>query len=651
MRLGDPTPFRANSPRFLQIACRLFAFLIILQLGAPSVAHGSTAIVPDGFVTVQAAVDTYADTILIRAGVYAESVLVLPQFKPIVLMADPVASQRPALQYLKLWANHDHEGDIKVVGLRVSTPMVIWSHSVSAHFNFESCTFDAGLGHGGIWIDPDHAGAGTSLIRCMIRGEIALTTGTLTVESDTVEGGGASFMTQQASVRNCWFRGPAGLGLSHRSPIYCIVSDNVFEDCSTGIQVYDDYNSSNISIQNNVIRRSQRYGIWMEHAEYVEILGNDIRDSGVGIKANVDGNLTFRVIGNTVIGCGGNGMDLDSGDWDIEVRNNTVLRCRGSGIRVQGLEYGSVASRVISANTCAMNDGPGFDIVIDNQYYPGLRTVVSKNVGYGNGSWGLRWTSNDTPTIGCNDWFSNIAGAVSGTAPGATDMSVDPLFCDIGQDDARLRSDSPLVVGACGTIGSDSVGCDQTTEVLVALLAAETSDQGVGIHWSLGGDEVPMNVWIERSNAEPGPWQRILTDRTADGRVTVDWDRGAEPGHRYWYRLVWSTLDSQENRSLSIEVVAAPRVSTFELRRIGPNPTAGPIAIEYALPRSAAIEVTIHDLLGREVTRIENGVRSPGLHVAHWTGEVRGGRAGPGVYFVRLSWPEGQAARRILLRP
>jgi hypothetical protein len=74
-------------------------------------------------------------------------------------------------------------------------------------------------------------------------------------------------------------------------------------------------------------------------------------------------------------------MDLDSGNWDIEVRGNTVLRCRGSGIRVQGVENGGVASRVISANTCAMNDGPGFDVAIDNQFFPGLRTVVVEERG------------------------------------------------------------------------------------------------------------------------------------------------------------------------------------------------------------------------------------------------------------------------------
>jgi len=199
-------------------------------------------------------------------------------------------------------------------------------------------------------------------------------------------------------------------------------------------------------------------------------------------------------------------------------------------------------------------------------------------------------------------------------------------------------------------IGADSVGCDPTTPVLVALLAAETSDHGVGVHWRLGGDEDPASVWIERSSGELGPWLRIACDRVVAGEYTVDWDTGAEPGRRYWYRLAWTTRDGEESRSSPIEVLAAPKVAAFALRRIGPNPTAGPVAIEYAVPRSAVIEITIHDLLGREVARIENGVRSPGLHVAHWTGAVRGGRAGPGVYFVRLTWPGGQEARRILLR-
>jgi len=561
-RLGDPTRLRANPPGSPASASPWLALVTVLQLVAPGFAKGSTAVVPDGYPTVQAAVDSYPDTILLRAGVYPESVLVLPQFKRVVLIADPAASPRPILQGLKLWANHSHDGDIKVVGLRIAGPAVIWSHSVSAHYDFEACSFDAGLGHGGIWIDYDHAGAGTSLLRCRIRRGVQLTVGDVTMESDTVEAGGASFLGGYVSVRDTWFRGPAGLGISNMSPVYYQVVGNRFENCAEGIHLYDDYNSGFMLVQNNVVRNSQNWGIRIDNAEYVDILGNDVRDSGGGIGANIRG-APFRVIENTVIGARGTGISLSDdagGGLGIEVRNNAVLRCGGTGIVVAG---GADPTYSITGNTSAVNEGAGYAMVISPPYDVPGPFDVSNNAAYGNAGSGLSWTGPGLPALGCNDWFANTAGATSGVAAGATDLSVDPQFCDLAGDDVRPRSNSPLIGGPCGTIGAKGVGCDAAGEV----------------------------------NVSP-PYS----------------SRG------------------------------------FAVRVIGSNPTAGPVAIEYALPRPAAIELTIHDLMGREVARLATGVQTEGAHTARWMGDVRGGPAGTGVYFVRLAWPEGRQTRRILLR-
>jgi hypothetical protein len=643
---GDSTRPRAKPPGIPWRSGAAFALLAILQGAAPGVAGASIAIVPDAYPTVQAAVDTYADTVLVGAGVYAESVMVLPQDKPVVLMADPEASPRPTLHYLKLWANRDHEGDIKVVGLRITTPLVIWSHSVSARYDFEACTFEAGLGHGGIWIDYDHAGAGTSLVRCLIRGGTALTAGPLTMESDTLEAGnGASFTTQVAWVRNCWFRGPgAGIGLGSRSPIDCTISGNVFEDCTTAINVYDDYNSSSVSIENNVIRRSNNWGIWIAHAEYVDILRNDVRDGGGGIGGNLGHS---RVIGNTVIG-GTRGISLSIDAYGpIEIRDNLLLRCAGTGIALTGAgdEYGEY---FVTGNTSALNEGAGYALALSAT----VQCDLSRNIAYGNAVWGLSWTGPAVPTVGCNDWFANTAGSTSGVAPGATDLSVDPIFCDVTNDDLRLRGNSPLLGGSCGTIGARGYGCHAPTVLYLARFAAEIFEQGVCVLWRLAGDgvEEPVSVWVERSTSQLGPWQRIATDRAVDGEGTIDWDRSIPPGDRYWYRLVWTSLDEQTTRSSPVQAVIAPTAAAFTLRSIGPNPMDGALTIEYTLQRSATIELTVHDIMGRECARIASGFQTQGLHIATWSGEARGQRVHPGIYFVGLSWPDGRQFRRILVR-
>jgi hypothetical protein len=117
----------------------------------------------------------------------------------------------------------------------------------------------------------------------------------------------------------------------------------------------------------------------------------------------------------------------------------------------------------------------------------------------------------------------------------------------------------------------------------------------VGIRWRLGGDERPVSVWIERSSAGQGPWQPIGTERLMEGDVTVDWDRGAESGHRYWYHLACTTTDGQQNYSPSIEVLLASSAPAFALRAIGPNPASGPVAsnsFSLGAPRSTSAFTT-----------------------------------------------------------
>ena len=95
---------------------------------------------------------------------------------------------------------------------------------------------------------------------------------------------------------------------------------------------------------------------------------------------------------------------------------------------------------------------------------------------------------------------------------------------------------------------------------------------------------------------------------------------------------------------------APPSNREFALGVVRPNPTSGPVSIEYTLPRSAAIDLSVHDLMGREVAHIASGIESEGSHTAHWPGTAHGLRASPGFYFLWFKYPGGQQSLRILLR-
>jgi hypothetical protein len=92
---------------------------------------------------------------------------------------------------------------------------------------------------------------------------------------------------------------------------------------------------------------------------------------------------------------------------------------------------------------------------------------------------------------------------------------------------------------------------------------------------------------------------------------------------------VWSTTP--------VGVSDLPPVQATGLRGAVPNPSAGPIQIQFALhePATAAFEVL--DMAGRMVARIPEQRREAGTWSVGWEGRTSGGRpAPPGVYFVQM---------------
>ena len=68
------------------------------------------------------------------------------------------------------------------------------------------------------------------------------------------------------------------------------------------------------------------------------------------------------------------------------------------------------------------------------------------------------------------------------------------------------------------------------------------------------------------------------------------------------------------------------------------NPSRGPTAFGFALPRAGAMDLLIFDLSGRRVRTVFHGTRPAGESRAAWDGMRADGRPAPaGAYFVRLT--------------
>ena len=68
-----------------------------------------------------------------------------------------------------------------------------------------------------------------------------------------------------------------------------------------------------------------------------------------------------------------------------------------------------------------------------------------------------------------------------------------------------------------------------------------------------------------------------------------------------------------------------------------PNPTRGALGFAIALPRSATVSLTVHDVAGRIVARLQDGPLPAGEYPFRWDGRGTGGRVlQSGRYFIRL---------------
>ncbi|MGH2570555.1 MAG: FlgD immunoglobulin-like domain containing protein, partial [bacterium] len=81
-----------------------------------------------------------------------------------------------------------------------------------------------------------------------------------------------------------------------------------------------------------------------------------------------------------------------------------------------------------------------------------------------------------------------------------------------------------------------------------------------------------------------------------------------------------------------------------------PNPFRFETTIAFSLAAQARVRVTVHDLAGRRVRMLVDGVLDADRHEVRWDGRDDGGRAlASGVYFVRYEGGPSALSRKVVL--
>ncbi len=218
---------------------------------------------------------------------------------------------------------------------------------------------------------------------------------------------------------------------------------------------------------------------------------------------------------------------------------------------------------------------------------------------------------------------------------------------------------------------------DQTAPAGINDLQAETGagDGQINLGWTAPGDDgylgqaAAYEVRYSQNNLTPLNWSQadiwmLPPTPSMSGMEDSLILTGLTPGQRYWIGVrAW---DDGSNASPISNIVAtdasfnlsldadddngAELPSEYALKQNYPNPFNPETRIDYALPRSGHVTVSIYNALGQETVRLVDEAQSAGTYSVNWAGlDQSSNPVASGVYFYRIATEDYSASRKMVL--
>jgi len=206
----------------------------------------------------------------------------------------------------------------------------------------------------------------------------------------------------------------------------------------------------------------------------------------------------------------------------------------------------------------------------------------------------------------------------------------------IGVDSIRVHAEDDELLAGPVTWIHFQVGAPVPVAA-VSGLQASPAPEGVEIAWWNGARQAGAVIRVERQSSIETGFTEVHQMPQSEGQLRY-LDRQVLAGERYAYRLV--VIDRRGGRTVfgPVTVTAGATPARFTLSPGHPNPFSSTISMQFTLPAPGAVILTVFDARGRRIKTVDLGHRKAGTHSVTWDGRGdRGGRAGTGVYFLRLS--------------
>ena len=257
--------------------------------------------------------------------------------------------------------------------------------------------------------------------------------------------------------------------------------------------------------------------------------------------------------------------------------------------------------------------------------------------------------------------YSDIEGVLCPSCTGLIDA--DPLFVDADNGDYTLQEGSPCI--DTGTADVDGDGVDDITDYFgnaPDMGAFEFSLGVTGLQYTVDNSSVIFN-WDPVENVQYYQLERS-TDPTFAEDVVINYamdnnytDSGLEWDTEYFYRVAafvgyWS--DYSNVISVILEFVGTANgdaiPETYAVHQNYPNPFNPVTTLRYSLPEDGLVNITIYDMMGRQVSKLVNSHQNAGYKTIQWIGTNNVGEpVSAGVYLYTIQTGEFSQTKKMVL--
>ena len=351
------------------------------------------------------------------------------------------------------------------------------------------------------------------------------------------------------------------------------------------------------------------------------------------IKYSQDGNILWMMHYNRQASSGdmGKGLVLDAAG-NIYVSGSTNIPNTAFGTDITTIKYNpaGVQQWVMHYNPNGLADAPN-SITLDNQgnvIVAGTSTgtgpvlgdyITIKYDNNGNQQWASRYNFQNF-----NDAVNDVTTDASGNVY-VTGYSISTLN---GDDYATIKY-SPSGVQQWVQRYTSS-GNDHDEAFAIAV-------DGAGSVYVTGQAAVSTSdyVTIKYNSTGVQQWFAVYNNGTTDGAVDMELDANNNllvTGFSIGTGTSYDYVTIKYSQLVGIEPVSGEIPNEFSLYQNYPNPFNPVTNIEFSIPKSSPVKITVYNSTGKEIETIVNGELSAGTYNVDWNAS----KYSSGIYFYKI---------------